>query len=87
MRRLLATLSTSLTFLCLFAFPASACINDSEVNAKEREFKSQYQEDKPQYMPEPVYSPRNGQKLAPFAAVGVGSALLAGACVFCLKRK
>ena len=87
MRRSLSILVFSFVTFFGITVSASACINDREVNAKEREFKSQYQENTPRRAPEPWYSPPSEQKLVPFAILGTGSALLTGAGVFCLKRK
>jgi hypothetical protein len=87
MRHSLSVLISSLVTFFAITVSASACINDREVNAKEREFKSQYQENTPRRAPEPWYSPPSEQKLVPFAALGTGSVLLIGAGVFCLKRK
>jgi hypothetical protein len=87
MRHPLAAICLSLTLLGAFALPTSACINDREVNTKQREFKSQYHEDAPQYTPEPLYSPSTTEKLLSFVAVAAGSVMLTSACVFCLKRK
>jgi hypothetical protein len=86
MQRSLPALILTLPSILGIAVPASACINDREVNAKEREFKSQYQQDTPQRGPEPWYSPPSGNKLIPFAALGTGSFLLIGAGAFCMKR-
>jgi hypothetical protein len=87
MRRHFSGLALSLLLLGVGAMPAWACINDREVNTKEREFKSYYQDDAPHYVPEPSESTSPRQQLLSFAAVGAGSVMLTGACVFCLKRK
>ena len=86
MRRSFAVLVLSVLTVIAIAVPASACINDREVNAKEREFKSQYQQDTPQRTSEPWYSPPSGSKLIQFGALGMGSFLLIGAGAFCMKR-
>jgi hypothetical protein len=77
----------SVALLGAAAASASACINDREVNAKEREFKSQYQESTPSNPPKPSYPPGNQNRLGPIAALGTGTLLLAGAGLVCLKRK
>ena len=64
---------------------ASACINDSEVDRSEREFKSSYNERSPRGEPAPEYSP-GGEPTGPLAFLGLGSALLAGACAMSLLR-
>jgi hypothetical protein len=87
MRRQFSGLALSVLLLGVGAMPAWACINDREVNTKEREFKSQYQDDQPHYAPEPTSSPSTREQLLSFAAAGAGSAMLMGACVFCFKRK
>jgi hypothetical protein len=87
MRHSLSVLVFSLATVFAITLSASACINDREVNAKEREFKSQYQESNPSSAPAPSYTPSTQDKLVPFAALGTGSVLLTGAGVFCLKRK
>ena len=73
--------------LLLTAGPAArACINDREVNSAEREFKSSYMEDTPQGEPAPEYAPPPPDRTAPLAVLGLGSTLLLGAAVVCLKR-
>ena len=86
MRRSLAVLVLSFSMVLAIAVPAFACINDREVNAKEREFKSQYQESTPSVAPTPNYSPGGQDKLIPIAALGTGSLLLVGAGIVCLRR-
>ena len=87
MRRHLAHVLLSIFVFGATALPAFACINDREVTTKEREFKSQYQDEAPHYVPEPAQTTSSRQQLLSFVAVGAGSAMLTGACVFCLKRK
>jgi hypothetical protein len=87
MRRFPAVLVLSMLTIFAIALPASACLNDRDVNAKEREFKSQYHQNTPSVPPEPVYSPPMREKMVPYAALGTGSFLLLGAGLVCLRRK
>jgi hypothetical protein len=87
MRCSLAVLVLSVLTIVTVAVPASACLNDRDVKAKEREFKSQYQEIAPSVPSEPEYSPPLRDKVVPYAALGTGSFLLLGAGLSCLRRK
>jgi hypothetical protein len=63
------------TALILVASAAAACVNDREVDTREREFKSQYMAPRPE---EPV-SPEPSN--TPLVAVGGGLLLLTAAAV------
>jgi hypothetical protein len=86
MRRHFSGLALSLLLLGVGAMPAWACINDREIERKEREFKSHYQDN--QQRPNPVQetAPTSEQKLLPYAALGAGSFLLVGAAVVCMRK-
>lgn len=66
----------------LLAGPAAACINDSELPRREREFRSQYQIDTPVEPPE--YRP-SGSGLVAGVAVA-GAALAVAGAVVSLRR-
>jgi hypothetical protein len=66
--------------------PAPACINDSEVDKAEREFKSSYEKNTPRGTPAPDYAPPPKDRGLPLAFLGTGSVLLAGAAVVCFKK-
>jgi hypothetical protein len=61
--------------LVLAASAAAACVNDREVNAHEREFKSNYM------TPRPAESPSPESSDMPWAAAGGGLLLLTAAAV------
>jgi hypothetical protein len=86
MRHSLPAIAASLALLGACALPAAACINDREVGPKEREFKSHYQDNQPGTIPVQEISPATEQKLAPYAVLGAGSLLLAGAVVACVRK-
>ena len=67
-----------LVLLAATAMPVLACINDSEVNRSEREFKSQYLPTAPATQPTPE-PPSTQKKVLPVAFLGGGAILLIGA--------
>lgn len=76
------TLFTLLSVLALAA-PASACINDREIDNAEREFKSSYPDAVvPEVPPESVQPPGYDR----FVVGGLGALLLAGAMVVATRR-
>jgi hypothetical protein len=84
MRRHLSNLLLSGLLLAGLGSPAWACLNDSEVDSAEREFKSQYQV---QPTPEPTPPPSsNSDGLKTYGPLILGGALLVGA-VFQGRRR
>jgi hypothetical protein len=81
-------LLTSLASLCLLAAAGSAraCINDSEVDRSEREFKSQYNTSPLRGEPAPEYTPPVADSKGPLVWLAGGSLLFVGACVLCFRR-
>ena len=86
MRRHIARLLLSLSLFGAAALPAAACINDREIERKEREFKSHYLDNQQRPSPVQETAPTNEQKLLPYAALGAGSFLLVGAAVVCMRQ-
>ncbi len=75
--------------LAVFAPAASACINDREVIATEKEFKSSYIDQQvPAPAPEYNKEPEPDNKLWVLGGSGLGIALLGGALVLgCMRPK
>jgi hypothetical protein len=87
MRRWLLNGCSSCLALALFAAAAPACLNDSEVNKAEREFKSQYQyKTRYQERTVPVSPSPETRPIGPIAATGIGTVLLCGAAVLCFRK-
>jgi hypothetical protein len=86
MRRHFAKLLLSLLVVGATALPALACINDREIERKEREFKSHYQDNQERSNPVQETAPTSDQKLLPYAALGAGSFLLVGAAAVCMRK-
>lgn len=85
----IALLLAAAVILAVFAPAASACINDREVVATEKEFKSSYIDQQvpapaPEYNKEPEPAPDN--KLWVLGGSGLGIALLGGALVLGYMR-
>jgi hypothetical protein len=86
MRRHLAHVLLSLLVFGATALPALACINDREIERKEREFKSHYQDNQELSNPVKETAPTSDEKLLPYAALGAGSFLLVGAAAICVRK-
>lgn len=73
----------SLVAVLFLSAVASACMNDRETVPAEREFKSNYMDQKPQMQPAPAPdgSPTIIEKLIVDGGIWSGAFLLVGACV------
>ncbi len=86
MRRLFFRIGASGMMFMLSASAAPACLNDSEVKNAEREFKSQYQLNT-EYRKRTIEEPSSQEgPVSPVAAFSLGSFLLVGALVVCLRK-
>lgn len=78
----MSRLAVSVLALAVFAGPATACINDSELPTHEREFRSRYLA--PATPPLPATSPNSDGRQ--WALAGVGGTLLVVAGVVAVRR-
>lgn len=85
MRQFFRSISLCLLLVAGWLPAARACINDREVGAAEREFKSNYME---KAAPEstPSYQPSEEHQGTPLALMGLGAALFVGAVVTSVKK-
>lgn len=82
MRKAICTFLVALLAGLIGISPAWACINDSSTYQKEREFKSQYNE---QENVSPAHE--QGVDIVAWGATGTGLVLLIGAVAICLPRR
>lgn len=82
MKKILATLIAALLVALVSVGPASACINDGTTYQKEKEFKSQYQDQQ-----ESPGQDSGGIDLVAWGATGTGAVLLIGAVAIMLPKR